>query len=211
MLLTQFGLLTQGRGFDDWANILFIVVMVVLWLLAGLVKTISKKGPPQEQQDREGATGQRRRPGETWQQRLARRAEDLQRMLEEGAGVAEPRKRPPRAPEASAQAPQAPGGKITHRPGQRGESVIVYERPQPSTRPEPQVATGPYAAKTVPVETPLEPDGVQLNTLRESGGFDPAVIIDYSDPDAIKKAILHYEILGRPLALRDTPDPTSAF
>jgi len=57
----------------------------------------------------------------------------------------------------------------------------------------------------------LNPDEVQLNAQRESGGFEPAVIIDYDDPDALKKAILHYEILGKPLALRDMPEPSTTF
>jgi HrpA-like RNA helicase len=28
------------------------------------------------------------------------------------------------------------------------------------------------------------------------------ILLDYSDPDELKRAILHYEILGRPIALR---------
>ncbi|MHC4084093.1 MAG: hypothetical protein ACYSU5_02640 [Planctomycetota bacterium] len=31
------------------------------------------------------------------------------------------------------------------------------------------------------------------------------ILSDYSDPDELKRAILHYEILGRPLALRGSP------
>jgi hypothetical protein len=43
------------------------------------------------------------------------------------------------------------------------------------------------------------------------GGLVDAAVIDYSDPDALKKAILHYEILGKPLALRDESAQGSAF
>ena len=45
----------------------------------------------------------------------------------------------------------------------------------------------------------------------DTGGFEPTAIIDYSDPDALKKAILHYEILGKPLAVRDESEQTRAF
>ena len=34
-------------------------------------------------------------------------------------------------------------------------------------------------------------------------------LIGYDDPDALKKAILHYEILGKPIALRDPFERTS--
>ena len=58
---------------------------------------------------------------------------------------------------------------------------------------------------------PLKPDEIQQGLARDSGGFEPAAVIDYSDPDALKKAILHYEILGKPLALRDEAAQTSVF
>jgi hypothetical protein len=249
----QFGLLAQGSGFEDWANILFIVVMVVLWLLAGLVKAIGKKGAQQKQPAQETSAGQQRRPGESWQQRLARRAEELQRRLEKEAGLPtrqthneeEPGRRRPPAPVTATRATQAPGGKITVRSGQRGEPVMVYERPelQPSAQREHQVARQREAQKVVPAAgpytteprlepvrrdafepmtesfppmraeppKPLEPGEAHLTAPRESGGSEPAAIIDSTDTDALKKAILHYEILGRPLALRDASERTSAF
>jgi hypothetical protein len=50
-----------------------------------------------------------------------------------------------------------------------------------------------------------------LDAADQSAGFQPAAVIDYSDPDALKKAILHYEILGKPIALRDASDEPSSF
>jgi hypothetical protein len=35
-------------------------------------------------------------------------------------------------------------------------------------------------------------------------------IIDYTDPDALEKAILQYEILGKPMALRNPFERTFA-
>ena len=127
----QFGLLAQGTGFEDWANILFVVVMAVLWLFGALIKTISKKGSPREQAEQEDSSKERRRPGESWQERLVRKAEEMQRRIEEEAGLRESSKPTQPAPPAARRSPQAPGGKITVRPGQRGESILVYERPQP--------------------------------------------------------------------------------
>ncbi len=36
-------------------------------------------------------------------------------------------------------------------------------------------------------------------------------VVDYGDPDALKKAILQYEILGKPLALRDPSEGFPSF
>jgi hypothetical protein len=237
--------LAQRSDFDDWANILFIVIVAILWLLGGLIKAIGGKKPPQTQAEPGAASKDRRRPGETWQERLVRRAEELQRRLEEAAGLEKPEKRRPPAREPASRPSRPPGGKITVRPGPRGESILVYEQPQPpATMPrEPQVvrpreaqeavtaarryATVPRAELTrregsePPIQglpsimaestESLDPDAVQLETQRESAGFEPAALIDYSDPDALKKAILHYEILGKPLALRDTSEGTQTF
>ncbi len=246
----QFGLLAQGKGFDDWANILFVAVMAVLWLLGALIKTISKKGASPEQAEREDSPKKRPGPGETWQERLVRKAQEMQRRIEEEAGLREPGKptRPVRP--AAPRSAQAPGGKITVRPGQRGESILVYERPQsqPSTQREHHAARQREAQQAVaaagqsaatqapsvkaPVDmavsrlepvmedmsrlvaepsAPLEPSEPPRKAPHEAAGLDWATVIDYGDPDALKKVVLHYEILGRPLALRDMPDETSLF
>jgi hypothetical protein len=239
----QFGLLAQG-SFDDWANILFVAVLAILWLLGALVKTIGKKGSPRGQPQQEGSPKERRRPGESWQERLARKAEEMQRRIEEEAGLREPGEPPQSVRQDTRRSPQAPGGKITVRSDSKGESVLVYEPPQPqvSAQREPQVGRQSAAQKTVPAarqhkapkleltrqegfepmisglppmmaeptET-LEPDKVQLKTQREIAGFEPTTLIDYSDSDALKKAILHYEILGKPLALRDESERSSTF
>ncbi len=250
-LPVQLGSLAQGTSFDDWANILFILVMAVLWLLGALVKAISKKSSPPAQAQHEGSPKERRKTGETWQERLARKAEEMQRRIEEQAGLREPGTPTRPARPAPRRAPQAPGGKITIRSDSKGESVLVYEPAlsQSSTEREHQAArqreaqqavasAGQYAAKQVPpVEMPigvsvpklepamknpsaamaeppkpLEPGEMPQRPARgEPAGFEVAALIDYSDPDALKKAVLHYEILGRPLGLRDTPDQTSIF
>jgi hypothetical protein len=36
-------------------------------------------------------------------------------------------------------------------------------------------------------------------------------LVNYDDPDALKRAILHYEILGRPVALRDPFERTAEY
>lgn len=240
--LTQFSLLAQGADTGDWTNLLFIAVMAILWLVAALIKAISKKQPQQEQSKPQGSLGQRPRPGESWQQRLARKAEEIQRRLEEEAGLREPGEERPSARETATRPTQGPGGDISVRPGQ---PVRISERPGPqtSTGREHQVARQREAQRAVaaagrpatapmvePVRRatpepmmedlssimaeppePLKPGEVQQDSSRDSGGFEPVAVIDYSDPDALKKAILHYEILGKPLALRDESAQVSAF
>lgn len=239
---------------EEWVNILFIAVLVVLYLAGALIKAASRKGQA-EQRRREGLTNERRQAHGTWQERLARKAEEMQRaaeakgrraverarQLEQEVGLREQGGRPRPA--------QPPTGRITIRPSQRGESVMVYEQPGPempvrrqqparpretreavaATRqrtPQPPPPVVPKIPMGGPTFEPLAEDPTSIafeppkplklrkqrwETPGRSTGFHPAVLIDYSDPDALKKAILHYEILGKPIALRDPSEQIAAF
>ena len=249
--LVQFRLLAQRPGMEEWVNILFIAVLAVLYLVGALVKAASRKGRPQ-QGGREGLAKEQPRERETWQKRLARKAEELQRaaeaqgrraverarQLEQKGNLREQGGRPRPA--------QPPAGKITIRPGQGGESIMVYEQPesralaerqrQPARAPEAREAAAratqpppPVVPRTEmgePVFEPLAEDPTSITfeppkplklrkqrweTPGRSTGLHPAALIDYSDPDALKKAILHYEILGKPIALRDPSRQIASF
>ncbi len=60
---------------------------------------------------------------------------------------------------------------------------------------------------TKPLELPEAP----MEPATSSDDFQPLAVVDYSDPDTLKKAILHYEIFGKPLALREPSQETTAF
>jgi hypothetical protein len=51
-------------------------------------------------------------------------------------------------------------------------------------------------------------NAVRLSPSEEtlSTAYLPGLLSDYSDPDQLRRAILHYEILGKPMALREPPD-----
>jgi outer membrane murein-binding lipoprotein Lpp len=241
-LARQLNWLAQGQGFDQWGDILVLVVMAILWLAGGLAKVLSgRKGAPQQNQQERQASQQARKR-ETWQERLARKAEEIRRAAQAAARQAEQQTRGGDQPAPSS----SPAGRITIRTDQQGDSVMVYERPAEQSDKEreeqaarqrearrvalaarrqaakaPQIGTPSPASEPV-IEgmtaamggppRPLDPAVAEAATLHESGaGFHPAAILDYSDPDALQKAILHYEILGKPLALREPSDETISF
>jgi len=237
-IVAQLGVLARGPNLENWTDLLVVVVMAVLWLAAGLVKAISKKKSGQQDEQAGMARQQQRPPRESWQVRLARKAEEMQRAIEQG-------ERPRSAPAPVARSPQPPASRITIRQDPRGESIMVYERAeppavQPAAQREHQAARQRQAGEAVaaagraarkepaPVEPrveiksaglepiaaglpdialePSEPDGQKMQVSREAAGLESATLLDSSDSDAIRKAILHYEILGVPLALREPFD-----
>jgi hypothetical protein len=241
-MIAQLGLLAQGSDFDNWTNLLILLVMGALWLVGALVKTASRSRSAQ-QDGRGGPSGRPSRPRETWQERLARKVEEIQRAAE--AGSTETARRTEQKtglPAGGGQTPpaRAPGGKISIRQGPGGESVMIYERPkaQPPAPPAPgprptrprqiprplEVTVRAPARKPAPAppriesDSPAKPtltglptvalepparDAAQTRPPYEPTDLEAPAIIDSGDPDALRKAILHYEILGKPLAFRD--------
>lgn len=200
-LLRQFGLLAQGL--DEWGDILVIVVMAVLWLVGALAKVLTGKKGAAQQRPTQGPATQPAAQRETWQQRLARKAREIQRAAE---GERESVQRPART-----QTPRPrPTGKITVRTDQKGDSVMVYQQAlrQHEAR-DAVIAASPQAGRKPP--TTREPIDASSVPTTPALGFQPSIVLDYGDPDALKKAILHCEILGKPLALRESSDDAFPF
>ena len=105
----------------------------------------------------------------------------------------------------------------------RPVSAVAAARRQPITAappPEPEVEElrAPFEpvveglADIMPEPpAPLDPERERLATPRQTTGRQPESIIDPTDRDALRKAVLHYEILGKPLALRDMPERSTGF
>mgnify|MGYP006283214255 FL=1 len=255
--LTSIGMVAQGSDPEGWVNIIFIVVMVLFWLVGGLIKVLQqRKGPPSGQKKRAGLAGEQQRGRERWQDRLARKAEEIQRAAEGRQQQVTDRAR--RAQEQVANrgqggkagrpaGSQPPGGRLTVRQGPRGESVMVYEKPtsakektaerQQAARQAVATARRQPVRETPPVQPPVErvrtpdesrtveqvPDAMPeppkplkprretLATPRRSTGPMPEAILDAGDPEALRRAIVHYEVLSKPIALRDRPEPGAGF
>jgi hypothetical protein len=217
-LARQLDLLAQGSDING--DVLVLVVMAILWLVGGLAKVLSSKKGTGQQSPKGGSATQASVQRETWQQRLARKAREMQqaaeterKKMEQGARAQTQTAKP-----RPSQSPSPPPGRVAVRTDQKGDSVMVYQ--QPAIKQEQQaarqreakeaiLAAGQQAAKESP--RPLESNAAPSEPTTPSLGFQPSAIIDYNDPDALKKAVLHYEILSKPLALREPHDEASSF
>ncbi len=143
---------------------------------------------------------------------LKARANKLERKQEEQLGrkpAPEPSegtvavKRLPARPDEQAQRPSPPMQRRQYRPQVRPPGRKIM-RPQPSvqkfiTKEEP--AVWPET-----LEPQLQPELKDIHIGIPSKTEQPETVIEsllgFDDPDLLRKAILHYEILGRPLSLR---------
>ncbi len=184
------------RNVDDegWINILVVIVMAAIWMIGGILK--ARKGRPDEQQ-RQAPRRPAHRPS---------------------APGRDPR-----------QQPQRPAGPAQRRPAARqvrtkfgdlrvaakqlvAEAEQAFQVQTTEPKPKPQHS----ASKQQIQPEPAEGRDFTGTTVKGLAGkrdtptaatpevqYLPELLQDYADPDNLRRAILHYEILGKPLSLRD--------
>jgi hypothetical protein len=220
MLMTepiwQFRLLAQGGDAEGWMNILFIVVVAVIWAIGGIVKAAGANRKNRQQQEKR-LPEQDPPKQETLLGKLAKKAEEFQRAVELQAKQATER---PRQPEGPGQKPRPAAGRVAVRTGRAGQSVLVYERQPPSAavqrKSEVQSRTSAprpdrrRERSTTAGSAPTRPK-TSVVAQKATPARVSALLADYSDADALKRAVLHSEILGKPLALRDPLEQSRHF
>lgn len=213
-LLAQMTLASRGDDVEGWMNILFVVILAVFWAVAGIVKAKARKSQPED----EGES-----PSQPARRRPARGSSLREQLLKQFYGPAEPTQREPSSP-----GPQQPGTRAAGpRPAEPAYAAEL-ERAVPECKAEPQRIDLLAAAQPLSELESLLPDTQaqpEIGTLPDfagnigvhlpdKGARAPAelpqaedlaeILLDYADPEELRRAILHYEILGRPLSLRDS-------
>jgi hypothetical protein len=202
--LAQIILVARNRDGKSWTNILFIVFLAIFWVISGILK--AKKNAQEKKAGGQGlvpkpggkpAEDTKAKPKGPFQQIRAAVEAELQKQRELQLQAQKPRR------------------KVVHPKPTVRKVAINHERagihtiepteetklPRAVAQVEPKLEKLPeFTSKTVKAvadkRTAAAARGPQAGYLSE-------IMLDYSDPDDLKRAILHYEILGRPLSLRD--------
>ncbi len=205
-ILSQIILLARrSRGTKDWGNMLFIVFLAIFWAIAGILK--AKKNAQGKKAGEQGlgpkpgvkpAESTKAKPKGPFQQIRAAIEAELQKQRELQQQAQQARRKVVRPkPAVRKVSPQT----------ERSAKIPAFgpvketELQRPAAQVESKIEKLPeFTSKTVKAmgdkRTAAAARGPQARYLSE-------IMLDYSDPDDLKRAILHYEILGRPLSLRD--------
>jgi hypothetical protein len=164
-----------------WMQILVFVILSVFYALGSIVKARANKTAPKgkEQIPRKPA----RKPTE--------RTRDLQ-MLKQLWRPEKPVAKPQVQP--------------THRKVARPATArSAVTSPQPAGRAmlEPQMAMPQVAEPQVQPKLGKITAGVAAPAEIPRAEYLSEILSDYDDPEKLRRAILHYEILGKPLSLRE--------
>lgn len=208
-LLAQLILARRNDDADSWMNILFVIVLAVFWLIGGIIKAKSKKNVSRDEQ----LLGKPvRKP--PLHSREAR--EQMLKRLERPADSAQsqqprPATQKPRMKFADLQA-------AVRKFAVEAEKAFQADIREPVREIKPQF-TEPQIKADKPKLT--EPMTTTIKGFHEKRTTEPAqipeseylseILTDYADPEELRRAILHYEILGKPLSLRNPSDESTGL
>lgn len=174
-------LIAMGRneGFEGWMQLLVIVIVVVGYALSSILKAKAKRVEEQE--------GQERQPG----------------LAYPGVSAVQPP-----ATEATRPRPVVEKTATAVRQAMRAQAVEAVVKPK--LAPTPQLEVKFPEVPELKVEGLLESRREVFTEAGLKAASVPVLqevalaesLLDYRDPAELRRAILHYEILGKPLSLR---------
>jgi len=204
-LLLQIILARRNDDTGGWMNILIVVVLAVFWAIGGIIKAKAKKpGEPDEQPRGKPVRRPPTHSREAREQMLSR----LQRPVGPAKGQRQqsrPATQQPRMKFADLQA-------AVRKFAVEAEQAFQPQSGQKTPELEPALTEQKIPPETVelPEFTDTSIKGLQDKRASEpelmpESEYLSELLTDYADPEELRRAILHYEILGKPLSLRDLP------
>jgi hypothetical protein len=196
----------RSRDPTNWGNIIFIVLLATFWAISGILK--AKKNAQEKKAGGQGlgpkpggkpAEGTKAKPKGAFQQIRAAVEAELQKQRELQLQAQQARRkvvRPKPAVRKVAIKPERAAGIRSIEPTEETRLPIVISEVEPKLEKLPE-----YTIKTV--KAVGSERAVAAAAQIPQTKYLSEILMDYSDPDDLKRAILHYEILGRPLSLRD--------
>ncbi len=202
-LLLQIILARRNDDAEGWMNILIVVVLVVFWAIGGIIKAKSKKPGGRDEQ----------LPGKPVRKPPVHSREAREQMLsrlQRSAGSAQSQRQQPRP---AAQKPRLKFADLqaaVRKFAVEAEQAFQTNTKDPAPELEPALKE-PQIKAEIPELT--EPSVTSIRESQDKWASEPEQMIeseylselltDYADPEELRRAILHYEILGKPLSLRD--------
>ena len=201
--LAQIILVAQSRDPGGWMNILILVLVAAVYGIGTILKVKKGKKGQEQAEEEQGRKPQRKPQGgmgllEQFVREIRHAVDPTQKQ--ESRPTAQPAGRKTARPQ-----PAPTIRKYASEPKRPGLELSI---PAPQVRPDfeefPELQTG---IEVLPEYTTKTVEGLLgkrkgMAEVPESK-YLSEVLADFTDPEDLRMAILHYEILGRPLSLRD--------
>jgi hypothetical protein len=212
--LLQFCLAAQNDDFEKYMNILFLVVLAAFWLIGGIVKVKSEqakrrksKQPPRDSASRPSAAS--KDAGELILEKI------LGSFIPDSAV-----KQRSVSQQTFKKPPDSLTDKPKHIPKSRADKLALRQKMNQMRKQRllsQKQSVEPKFDELTPIDADIQklPEftAEAVKNIEPSYRKDQTTVTmsqylpDFSESDSLRKAILYYEVLGRPLSLRDSSDP----
>jgi hypothetical protein len=182
--LTQI-IIARNEDVENWMNILFVVIIVVFWALGGILKARARNAKEESEEPQSDKPARKRPLTST----------DLKKEFFKQLGFGHPAG-PGSSRQYRRQIEQL-RRRIT-RP--RPTSLSIETEKKPISIPSKEERPKPTSEPVIELK---DKDVVAIQQEMPGAAFAAKSPLDYTDPDELRRAILHYEILGKPLSLRN--------
>jgi hypothetical protein len=205
-------LILAARNSDEkdtgWVQILVFVILSVFYAISSIVKAKrlrrSGYGPLAKAEANKTAPKGKEQIPRKPARKPPESTRDLQ-ILKQFFGLSE-------EPESSSQpSPEAPEPLVRAK-----RPAVARQVTMPQVQPKLEKITAGVAASLVTAERAIagaeipQANATLRSTLR-STRYLSEILSDYDDPEKLRRAILHYEILGKPISLREPSEHTLEF
>jgi len=190
-LLIISAILSSSGDDIPWQQLLVFIVLAVIWAIGGIIKAGAKKLESKQQ-----AQPPRREPPQPSGQQIApsRRLPSRPSQQQPRTQIQPPRRKVMR-PETAVRKLAAKTAQAVYL-----ESIEELKSSIPSLQVQPDFNELPeFTGKAV---EKLKDKFVSAPAEISKPQYLAELSLDYADPDKLRRAILHYEILGKPLSLR---------
>ena len=203
-LFAQIILAGRNDEAENWMSILVFVVLAIFWAIGSIVKAKANKPGGRDEES----------PGKPVHKPPLHSREAREQMLKQLERPADSAQGQPQQPRPAAQKPRMKFADL--QAAVRKFAVETEQSFQPQTGKKTPVlkpvSTEPKnPRKALELKEPIVKTVKRLQNklVSEAEQIDSEylseLLLDYANPEELRRAILHYEILGRPLSLRDYP------
>jgi hypothetical protein len=192
-----FAQLTLARNDDleGWMNILFLVIIAVFWALGGIIKAKARKNKAEEETPSDETSR-----GRKVSSRFAlKESHQTRQPSPVGLGLSRQYRR---QIEQLRRKINGPRPVVVSLESQKKSNVVNSEKYIPAKKAG--IAGPPEYKKEPIISTKIDYRDKSSESVSTVLTIDS--LFDYTNPDDLKRAILHYEILGKPLSLRSSAE-----
>jgi hypothetical protein len=201
--LLQIILAQRNDDIGSWMQFLVFAILAAFWLVGGIIKAKANKRGAQIEQSPQKSV--RKPPVHSIQAR-----EQMLSRLQRPAGSVQSRPQQPlpaaRKPRMKLADLQAAVRKFTA----EAEQAVPAKTSEPALELEPVLIEPKIMTESVELAEPINKVVIGLQDKQPSEAaqtpeseYLSELLTDYADPEDLRRAILHYETLGKPLSLRD--------